>query len=234
MDLVHRLVSPTATICVLGAGNCNDLDLRDLILHGATLQLLDLDIAAVDEACVRAGIRDSERVSLVEIDLLSVCHESIGSVPLPDPSRDLTSDFDAVVSTCILSQLLDESLSEHDLAACDQVALAIDLRRAHLRLMAGLLRPGGVGILVSDLVSSDTCPDLKRVDASLRPGEIMDAAVSSGNFFHGLNPYAVLRELSEGTTNPVVVEDVRGHGPWLWDVTDRRTYLVFAASFVRR
>ena len=60
MELVQSVVSPAAAICVLGPGNCNDLDLRDLILGGDTLQLADLDIVAVGKACSRAGIRDCE------------------------------------------------------------------------------------------------------------------------------------------------------------------------------
>src|SRR5262245_33928069 len=61
---LERLLVPEepergARICVLGAGNCNDLDLKWLMQVYTQVHLVDIDPGAVSEGLRRQGVLDS-------------------------------------------------------------------------------------------------------------------------------------------------------------------------------
>src|SRR2546428_6211404 len=86
------------------------------------------------------------------------------------------------------------------------------VRDQHLRVLAALLAAGGRGLLVSDLVSSDTCPALRNApDHALQA--IADRALAEQNFFTGTNPRVVAERLGE-----LPVSDVHLLRPWRWRI----------------
>src|SRR5581483_1440119 len=100
------------------------------------------------------------------------------------------------------------------------VPLLQALRTGHLRLLADLVAPGGAGVLVTDIVSSDSFPALPSVPVASLPGTLTEL-LRAGNFFHGLNP-GVLATFFR--TDQVVAPQVaRLHtaAPWLWDFGSR-------------
>jgi hypothetical protein len=106
------------------------------------------------------------------------------------------------------------------------------VRAGHLRLLADLVAPGGAGVLIADVVSSDTAPALASAQERLLPG-LLAGLIQQRNFFHGVNP-AVLGSFFR--TDPVVAEqvtDLEGVPPWLWDFGPR-VYLVCAVTFRKR
>ena len=116
--------------------------------------------------------------------------------------------FDVVASTCVLSQLIVpvvDTLGEqnpHFLPVIQAVRLG------HLRLLVKLTAPGGIGVLLTDIVSSDTYPQLKDVTAEALPA-VLASLIRQRNFFHGLNP-AVL--LSSFQTDPMLASCVESVG----------------------
>ena len=62
--LLPDVSHPAGRLCVLGAGNCNDLDLRRLSERFDEIHLIDLDPAALGEAVRRQGVEGCANVRL--------------------------------------------------------------------------------------------------------------------------------------------------------------------------
>jgi SAM-dependent methyltransferase len=238
-------------LCVLGAGNCNDLRLTELARGVGEIVLVDIDEEALERGFVGAfGQRPGERPDLdarvvlrggVELTGIvgQLAHDSgselstIVEQALTAPAGPIGKDFDVVVSCCVLTQLIalpvDALGDEHP----DLTRVVLAVRTGHLRLMARLLRPGGHAVLITDVVSSDTTPSLAHAAAGSHP-QILAEAIADRNFFTGVNPLALLAVFSSDAwlcANVVVGELV---GPWAWRVGPDRTYLVVAVPFTRR
>ena len=106
------------------------------------------------------------------------------------------------------------------------------MRSRHLQLLMQAVRPGGCGLLVTDIVSSATCPELLAApDAGLI--DLLRLSINAGNFFTGLNP-AVLESLwRQSPELAPLTETVLHHRPWLWDFGPR-VYACSALTGVRR
>jgi hypothetical protein len=236
-----------ARLVVLGAGNCNDVDLAALVEHCSELHLVDYDEGAMVRGLARQQLRsehsDRARIVLhggVELSGLAPHLASVGEedpprlaeIALAGPVVDIDRPFDVVVSTTLLTQLisLPVRVLGNGFPGLDDIVVAV--RNGHLRLITRLLRPGGRGLLVTDVVSSDTLPEVRGTP--LGPlARLLEDAVVTGNFFTGTNPYAVSRALSH---DPVVSEGVDSaswSGPWRWQMGPSRSYLVVAHSFRR-
>jgi len=240
------LKAPGGTAAIFGAGNCNDVDLVELAAHFERIHLVDLDDSALSTAMarqtedVRRKLVEHANVDLGLVDTLRAWSEGEPSSNEIEAAlssmRDETSapigDLDLCVSSCLLTQLFTSVVDRLGPRHPRVVEIVCALRSRHLRTLAQSLRPGALGILVSDMVSSDTVPGLGDLPPhALRSA--MDALLRAGNFFSGTNPYIVA---SSFTTEPQLKEmttDVVLHAPWLWDIAKERSYLVFAVSFRR-
>jgi hypothetical protein len=98
--------------------------------------------------------------------------------------------------------------------------------------MLDLLAPGGTGLLICDLVSSDSRDDLSRVPEHELPGLVRKLA-SDRNFFSGLYPDSMLSTLQGEPRLAGLAVDVRLLSPWLWKLGPLRTFLVYAIRFRR-
>ncbi len=210
------LESPATRLCALGAGNCNDLDLRFLRDRVGELHLLDIDAAALKAAAVRQRTADAPNVFRhAPIDLTAdarLC-ERIGR-------------FDIVLSSCVLSQLIAgvrSRLGAGHLRFAQERAATI---AHHLRLMLDLLAPGGRAILINDVVSSDTLPQLRQVPPDHLPG-LMRTLVAEGKTFRGLDPAAMSTAIDQ---LPFAVSRQQ-FPPWLWHLSALRSYLVYGIVF---
>jgi hypothetical protein len=246
-------VASNPSLIVLGAGNCLDLDLRELVDRFHSVCLLDLDRTALEfgvEAQFSATESDwaTRRSSIQLVAPLDI------AAPLASlqqdhfaPGTDLTelieqlSDClpilpvepaDVVASTCLLSQIIGALLH----LATDQhpqfLSLLQSLRRGHLRRMLQLIKPGGCGLFVSDLVSSETTPALQNCTDPELPG-LLAQCLNSGNFFSGLNPGVVLQDFRNCPEIAANVANVQILPPWKWQMGPR-TYAVYAIHFRRR
>jgi hypothetical protein len=226
-------------LCVLGAGNANDLDLEALAARFDEVHLVDIDPSALSRAtgrqsqAVRAKLR-----SHASVDLSGLYHQLGRTTRLPPADamvtagttevlRQLPSEFDVVASCCVLSQMawaLERLASPTGTA---EPALEQALVRIHLRAILRLARPTGAALLVSDLTSSFFYPPL----AELPPDEDLGALtqrLAAQRIAHAVCNPALVRqilrrdaELSDTCQPPALGE------PWLWTGPNALTYLVY-------
>jgi hypothetical protein len=236
-------------LCLLGAGNCNDVDLQQLADRCEEVTLVDLDASALRQAIDRQRLARHPAMSLQsDIDLTGIFDrlssgDSIDESNLSRTVAELTrqaesfspdelpSGFDVVASVCVLSQLIDAVVRRFP---DPQVSLPLlqAVRRRHLKLLLEHCRPGGTAILFSEVVSSDTCPELATTSDASLPG-LLAGLLAAQNFFTGLHPAIILQELQSHESITPLAECVRPVGPWKWPFL-YRTYAVTAFVARRR
>jgi hypothetical protein len=232
---------------ILGAGNCNDVDLPALALRFGEVHLVDLD----GDALLGAASRQTEdvRARLVPhggVDLSGLLDVLAGwDHRAPSPAEiDAAAaaaatgvalpvgELGLCFSSCLLTQMILSIADRFGEQHPRTVDLVRALRTGHLQGIARSLRPGGLGVLVSDMVSSDTVPGLEAVPPRALRGR-MEALVRAGNFFTGANPFIVAAALKTQPEIAPLVRDVELSAPWLWQIAPGRCYLVFAVRFRR-
>jgi hypothetical protein len=217
---IHELISsaapaPGGRICVLGAGNCNDLDLRALQCDFAEIHFADLDREALDAAVAR------QCPSNARLFLHAPCD-------LDAPALDLDGPFDLVLSAGVLTQMF-QTIEDLGLPPETEVASVLAVRTRHLRLLFRLVRPGGAFVLVTDVVSTATAPDLDQSAEAELPDRI-GQLIAERNFFTGANPAAIWKELNEAAEFYGLCRSMESHDPWLWPVTSTHHYLTWAVT----
>lgn len=216
MELLGAENRRRGRVAILGAGNCNDLDLRQLALECGEIHLFDLDREAMTGALLRQGVPELPNIHLRDdLDLSGLSGSE------PETAREPASDFDLVVSTCVVSQLL-ETVSRVLPPGPGRDRTMLQVRDAHVRLMTGLIAPGGTGIVVTDMAEADSDP------GSLEPPVPASARelAKNGQYFLGLNPEGIQRAL--GT-----VRNLKQAEPWTWQLDAVRRYLVHAVRFTK-
>ena len=239
--LVVAALAANGRACVLGAGNVNDLDLRQVLTLAGGLDLVDLDGDAMTEALHRHGLHSDDRIRLHGgCDVSGVLDVPAGEADvqklvamIEDHALPLAAEtYDVVLSAGVLTQLF-QSVVEHRLGGDATIAITLGLRDHHLAELTRLTRPGGQAILVTDAVATSTAPHLHDIgDDELEPA--MAALVADGNFFTGTNPYRVVAVLEEDDRFAGLVADVKLHDPWLWAVTPDRDHLTYSITWRRQ
>lgn len=240
----------TKRLCVLGAGNANDLDLARLLPQFAEVHLVDLDATALAEGQRRQALESgvAGRLHLHGgVDVTGVAELLSRWTPAAPPSDDeavscvrlaaeaavptLPAPFDVVASVCLLTQLADSVVNSVGQQHARFVELLLAVRTRHVRLLVELLAPGGAGLLITDVVSSDTCPELKNVPEG-QLAELLQRAIAARNFFHGANPFVLAQLLRSEVRLAPLVGRVELLAPWRWNLGPR-VYAVCAVVFSR-
>ena len=144
--------SAASRLCVLGAGNCNDLDIGELLASHAEIHLVDLDADALSGGIARQNVnahrsihthapfdlsgrleamaswRPSAPVADADVELCIRCATEVAS-ELPGP-------FQLTASNCVLSQLIDAVTDAIGASHPRFADLVGAVRLGHLRLMA--------------------------------------------------------------------------------------------------
>ena len=233
-------------LCVLGAGNANDLDLSVLAQAFGQIHLVDLDSDALSEVARRHPELDGLVTLHGDTDLSGIAARLDAlSRPLLDRAVDLLIDsarrvsppriggpFDVVASTCLLTQLLHSAaaaLGGHS-ARLSEAFEAI--RIGHLRLLADLTAPGGAGLLVTDLTSSDDAPEIATAHERDLPA-LATRLAAAGACFAGIDLGAMEDQLSTDLFFASNVQKVRRLGVWRWRINKTKTFLVGGLSFIK-
>jgi hypothetical protein len=237
------------TCALLGAGNCNDLDLQSLATRYRELHLLDLDGEALDRARARQPDPVARKLVLhPPLDLSGALHRledfkrrtltpaELGRLPQESAAGVLGAvepRFDTVLSACLLSQIMHTCNRALGPQTAQLEIIACALVVAHLRLVAQLLRPGGTGVIVTDTVSSDSYA-LDELWGERAPLALLDHLEQTENFLSGTSPSFLRRilrtdELLRKTVNPPRLIE-----PWRWPLDDQLTLLAYALVFERR
>jgi hypothetical protein len=233
-------------LCVLGAGNGNDLDLPTLTEKYAEVHLVDLDGEALHRARSRLPAPVAARIVVHDkIDLTGLIDRLNGWARGGDRACDLAraaaaaptqvaaalpGRFDVVASTCVLSQIAWTCFVA--LGNGPLLATATDsCAAAHLDLLATLTTPGGACVLLTDTISAETYPLDELFDES-RGLALLTKLAGSGALFSGTSPRLLLPLLNDRQRTPAV-SDVRLLPPWLWQVDVARTVMVYGIGFRR-
>jgi hypothetical protein len=235
-------------LAVLGAGNCNDLDLKALAERYREIHLVDLDEQALAKAYARQTPEVQKALVLhAPVDLsgaLDTLAELRHERPtpaqlaaLPGKAADhvtlaLRGTFDTVMSTCLLSQIMHGArlaLGEHP----DLELIATALALGHLRSLVRLVRPGGTGIFASDTCSSEMYPALVERVKQFSPLAVLGRLEETGNILSGTRPSMIFEaltadpEIAPRLNPPQLVE------PWLWKM-GKLSLLVYGIIFQKR
>jgi hypothetical protein len=249
MELICRARGKAGrTLCLLGPGNGNDIDLGQLAREFEKVALVDLDEGAVGRAVSRLSAEEARRVErycpvelsgvLAELELWRArgrrTDEEISAVKRAAMAapRPAVGSFDVVASTCILTQLIDAvymSLpTKH--RRLDELLMAV--RDRHLEMILEMLKPGGVGVLVTDFAVAGATQELAPL-GELALSSSTQIGMKRSEFFVGTDPFEI-RDFYKRLCGPgPTVVDVAVEGPWRWEVGGR-VLGVCAVRFRRR
>ncbi len=237
-----------AEICVLGAGNCSDLDLDRLAGSQREVHLVDLDGEALERSRERQSRAVRDKIVLhPNVDFSGLLqHLDDWGERFPDRAElgrsavsaaqrilhELGRSFAGVVSTCVLSQLAVPFQHAWVSSRANWADLLSALSAVHLATLAGSTRSGGRGLLVFDVASSKDTPELAQYGerASGELPELVAGSLARGTLTLRPRPEDLLSLLSSPGLRPLVSETELG-APWLWDLGDA-TQLVYSLSFV--
>lgn len=236
-------------LCVLGAGNCGDLDLERLATRYRSIHLVDIDAEALERATRRQSA--STRAALVSIAPLDLsgllepleCWKNMritSDEMLAHPvraARSITDSiggpFEVVVSACVLSQMhlsVRNGLTDsHPLFQ----AAGYTLNLTHLHTLARLATPAsGVALLVSDVATEQMAP-LDRAGALGDLRGMLEHQLSVGSVFDAVRPDALVAIACD---DPGLVRDFGLSNivdAWVWKNGPRRSFLVYALELPR-
>jgi hypothetical protein len=247
---IERMIVPSqpgGKLCVLGAGNCNDLDLPWLTEVYGEVHLVDLDADALRSAIQRQKLSASKGiVQHAPIDLTGIADritkwpkdatleaELRRCVPLLAELPKVPWGLcDTVLSPCVLTQTIAPARDawQNVLPSDNPTVRAVrhGLIKRHLNIMAASLKPGGRGALALDLVSSEKVPQLARITDAELPAA-MDRFIASGKNFRGIDPTAMMAALASIPT----LHQIEIHPPWLWHLGLRKSFLVSGVRFTK-
>jgi hypothetical protein len=237
-------------LCVLGAGNCYDVDLERLASLYREVHLVDIDAAALDRAWERQSA--TVRARLVRhrpLDLSGVLerlerwreldvtaeelmgHPGAAAVELLSA---LPGGFETVVSTCLLSQLqfavVNVLSPAHPLF--DAVRQVVNV--THLRTLAALTAPDkGRALLVTD-VSSNAITPLGPFEPGADLRSLLVELMRQGNVIHIVRPDVIQQIVAEDPALSVLVTASPVLDAWLWQNGPERAFLVYALELARR
>lgn len=244
-DLLVRLAGEAAAeprrLTLLGAGTCNDIDLTRLPPLYSEITLADFDAESLTSGLARQGQSANRSIRSVivdvtgcssELDQLSPAAADVAIAEMAalldrrvqSVAAQIGAGCDVAVSMCLLSQLIQQVVERLGEQHPGFLPLVQAVRQSHLRLLLNLVRPGGKAVLITDVVSSDTVPQLPRLPREeLLP--LLAALIPSRNFFSGLNPFIIHQLWTGDPKLQPLVQSVEPLAPWTW-LLGQRTYLV--------
>ncbi len=234
-------------LCVLGAGNCNDLALNQLAQAFQQIDLVDIDEQAIAAGMTRQGVAAGHVTAFGAVDVTGVVNLISAWTPellVADEQVDAciataqravlpfdAGSYSVAASIGLLSQLIESigvTLGERHSRFVD---LMTCIRREHLRQLIDLAAPGGSVVLITDVVSSRTVPELATAASHELP-PLVGRAIAQRNFFSGMNPFVIKRMLDTEPPFATQLTDVRLNKPWVWDLGPR-LYAVCAITAKR-
>jgi hypothetical protein len=237
-------------LCLLGAGNTNDVDLDELASRFAEVHLVDIDPDAVVRAIGRvAEARRGRVIAHAPLDA-SGLHDQLERWAAQPPGPEaldgivaaavarvtaaLPGPFDVVVSCSLITQLqlvLVQVVGDRN-PRFDELRTA--LNRAHMRTLGALLAPGGVALLVTDLTATEIYPPLAHVVADADLGKLMSDILAAGAFIYAAHPGQLSSELRRDPALKQAFAVRFPIGPWLWRNGPTQVLLVYAIEIGRR
>lgn len=228
-------------LAVLGAGPCLDLDLRALLGRFDELTLVDLDAATLQRGvALQLPDRPPGLVLRGDVDVTGLAEPALPTRAAEWIERlgrhtatAAATPQDGIVSLALLSQLVEHALARlaAEPAAHAQVVAATLL--AHLHYMLRSLRPGGWGLLVTDVVASETMPALLARPSEAELAALLAAAKQQRNHFFGLNPDWLVPPAGRDPSLDALLRAPEIGAPWVWTDAPGHARLMVALRFRR-
>ncbi|MBX2819423.1 MAG: hypothetical protein KTR29_07070 [Rhodothermaceae bacterium] len=235
-------------LCILGAGNCNDIELPALVERFDEIHLVDWDADSLQEGIKKQGIARESVVLHTGIELTGIGHYIERWKKTPPSNRDIDQGisllsepldvgidtaFDVVLSSSLLTQLIELPIallgSNH--SRTEEVVLKI--RAAHFRLMASLMAARGTGVLVTELISSNTCKELFQCPED-RLSELYYQLIEEQRYFQGTNPKTLIPALLEDPFMSSQIAETKLTAPWRWLLGPERSFLAYGFVFRKK
>ncbi len=231
----------SSELCILGAGNCNDVDLNRLLEVVGRIHLVDLDANSLRGGLAAQQLGDDSHIELHgDVDLTGTFTELAQLSPsstietvadlatrLPQLTPfELPGRCDVVASIGLLSQLVELAAKCVGTAHAGFLRLTQALRTQHFRQLFELTKAGGQVLLISEIVSSDTAPEILSVPES-QLAALTTRLINANNFFSGLNPGILLQSLQTDERIAPQLQSLQIADPWLWPFV-ARTYVCCA------
>ncbi len=251
---LHRLLQAAQRaegICVLGAGNCDDLEVVRLGRLFGEVHLVDIDGGALEQGLARLPEKDRAGITLHGgVDLSGVVDridrwgdafpatrelEALAGEVAQGVAARVGRTFDVVLSSCLLSQLFFPLKETLLLGLPDWQRLFAAVERAHLATVAALTRSGGTGVLALDVASSNKLPELTaHADPATWEGLAgpIGLAIAARKVALTPDPQELLSLLAQPPL-AAQIERPRLTDPWVWTVTPELHALVYALVFSR-
>lgn len=232
--LIGSTTDKGLTLCVLGAGQCADLDLESLVQHFSHITLVDIDGELLRNTVEARGFAESKQITIFgDVDVTGVNslysqYERNPNASTIEKIKSVSESFrieglkqyDVVASTCLLSQLQNHVLETVGMGDQETfVELLAMTRHKHLELMLELTSAGGNAILITDVTSSDAMPELKSLGFDITK-PVWDK-ICGGNHFHGMNPIVIENDIENFRSGRGELAEFRMCHPWLWNATVR-------------
>lgn len=225
-------------IAVLGAGNCNDLDLPALAEAFNEVHLFDIDAEALDGALERQNSVVKRACRLHTHDLTGVAsHLRDWQENPPEPLAaqvaawtkldEIVADagqFDAVLSTCMLSQVAINLRDFFGLTPALNSALFAAIA-GHIMLASALTKAGGTVLVTSDCITSQY-----PIHQEARERGALNAIfhlAAQGAAFPGTDPDLIAALLATPNFSRPQFKNA-----WIWELSEQ-SYLVYAVQAER-
>lgn len=235
-------------LCVLGAGNCADLELTELAERYRRVDLVDLDADALERAREGLPPASRERVELHGgVDLtglldklerwkrLQVTPQELMGHPGNAAQAILAAlggPFDVVASSCVLTQMqlsvLNALTDKHQLFQAVRHTVSV----THLRTLSSLTRAGGRCLFVTDLVSTERLSEAGDPKKE-SPRQLYERALKEGNLIYVAHPKLLEGMLRDDPTLRRELTLSSERDVWLWQQGPDRTFVVYAAEMRR-
>ncbi len=227
-----------ARLAVLGAGNCNDIELATLARSFDEIHLFDIDGGALANAVQRQTDEVRRACHLHVRDLTGVASflEGWKREP-PEPFAAQVSawtklgtllaeagQFDTVLSTCLLSQVAINLRDFFGFSPALNAALLAAIA-GHVMLASALTKPGGKIVITSDCITN-SYPIREEAQARGALNAILHLT-AQGAAFPGTDPELVAALLTNPDFSRPELKDA-----WIWDV-GKQSYLVYALQATR-
>jgi hypothetical protein len=236
------------TLCVLGAGNCYDLDLGALANRYRAVHLVDIDGEALERAFERQDPATKERLVLHgSLDLsgfldridrwarFQVSPSELmdhGEVTARGLRERLGGPFDVVLSACMLSQMQLSVLNvlgeQHRLFE----AVRWTLNLTHFRTLAALTRPAGVGLFTTD-VSSSVLHPLDHLPHETDWVALVEKLSQAKRTFDFADPKRLAELLRDDPLLRAAFSRFGVSAAWLWSNGPATRFLVYASELRR-
>ena len=237
-------------LCLLGAGNANDVDLAALAARFEEIHLVDIDADAVRRAIARLPAPDRARlVAHAPVDVSGMFDRLAlwaHKPPAPEAmsplvtaaaeqvARALPGPFDVVVSCSLLTQLQLVLVTVVGDTNPRFEALRDAFNRAHMRTVGALLAPGGAGLLVSDLTGNAIHPPLDDLPPDADLDRVLSDVLAAGAYIYAAHPGRLTSEMRRDHQLSQQFQLRYPIGPWIWRNGPAQSLLVYGVEIRRR